>query len=191
MKYQHYDKLKQYAADGLLEVNKHPTEDLYIYNYSRKTQYESLWDDVTIQCRGLILDGKGEIVAKAFDKFFNIEEEKDLSWECEHVWVQEKMDGCCHEDTILITENGEKTIREICESEYKGKVLSFDVNNEEYEYKDILTSSIMDDNDDWYEIELENGKNIKLTGNHKVWLPELKCYRKVEDLQGDEVFLLM
>jgi RNA ligase len=93
MKYQHYDKLEKYVEDGLLEVNKHPTEDLYIYNYSRKTQYESLWDDVTIQCRGLVLDGKGEIIAKAFDKFFNIEEEKDLSWECEHVWVQEKMDG--------------------------------------------------------------------------------------------------
>ena len=42
MKYQYYDKLEKYVADGLVEVNKHPTEDLYIYNYSRKTQYESL-----------------------------------------------------------------------------------------------------------------------------------------------------
>ena len=93
MKYQHYDKLEKYVADGLLEVNKHPTEDLYIYNYSRKTQYESLWDDVTIQCRGLVLDGSGEIVAKSFDKFFNFEEVKDMDWNCEHVWIQEKMDG--------------------------------------------------------------------------------------------------
>jgi hypothetical protein len=94
MKYQYYDKLEKYVEDGLVEVNKHPTEDLYIYNYSRKTQYESLWDNVTVQCRGLVLDGKGEIVAKSFDKFFNIEEEQNLDWkDCEHVWVQEKMDG--------------------------------------------------------------------------------------------------
>ena len=77
------DKLEKYVADGLVEVNKHPTEDLYIYNYSRKTQYESLWDDVTIQCRGLVLDGTGEIIAKSFDKFFNIEEEKEIIQESE------------------------------------------------------------------------------------------------------------
>jgi len=93
MKYTHYDKLEKYVTDGLIDVNKHPSEDLYIYNYTRKTQYESLWDEVTLQCRGLVLDGTGEIVAKALDKFFNIEEEPNLSWECEHVWVQEKMDG--------------------------------------------------------------------------------------------------
>jgi RNA ligase len=95
MKYTHYDKLEKYVTDGLIDVNKHPSEDLYIYNYTRKTQYESLWDEVTLQCRGLVLDGTGEIVAKALDKFFNVGEEKDeLEWKAsEHVWIQEKIDG--------------------------------------------------------------------------------------------------
>jgi RNA ligase len=93
MKYEHYDKLKEYVELGLVEVNKHPDLPLYIYNYSRTVQYESKWDEVTLTCRGLILDENGEIVARSFDKFFNFEEVKDLDWNCEHVWIQEKMDG--------------------------------------------------------------------------------------------------
>lgn len=93
MKYPHFDKLKDYIKDGLVDVSQHATLPISIYNYSRKVQYESLWDEVTLECRGLILDNEGEIVAKSFDKFFNIEEVKDLDWNCEHVWVQEKMDG--------------------------------------------------------------------------------------------------
>jgi RNA ligase len=93
MKYENYDKLKDYVENGLVEVNKHPDLPLYIYNYSRKVQFESKWDEVTLTCRGLILDENGEIVARSFDKFFNFEEVKDLDWSCEHVWIQEKMDG--------------------------------------------------------------------------------------------------
>ena len=93
MKYANYDKLEKYVTDGLIEVNKHPDLPLYIYNYSRKVQYEQLWDEVTLECRGLVLDETGEIIAKSLDKFFNFEEVKDLDWSCEHVWIQEKMDG--------------------------------------------------------------------------------------------------
>lgn len=103
MKYEHYDKLKEYVDAGLVDVNKHPELPLYIYNYSRSTQYGSKWDEVTLSCRGLILDENGEIVAKSFDKFFNFEEVKDLDWNCEHVWVQEKMDGSL---LILFNYNG-------------------------------------------------------------------------------------
>jgi len=74
MKYPNLDKLKQYVIDGWVEENKHPLHDLYIYNYSRRTQYEGKWDETTIQARGLILDGDGNVIAKAFDKFFNYSE---------------------------------------------------------------------------------------------------------------------
>ena len=30
----------------------------------------------------------------------------------------------------------------------------------------------------WYEIELEDGTTLRLTGNHRVYLPEKHCYRK-------------
>ena len=68
--------LEKYYKDGLLHKQTHPTLDLTIWNYSPRVQYERLWDDITIQCRGLVTNTKGEIVARPFKKFFNYEEYK-------------------------------------------------------------------------------------------------------------------
>jgi len=69
--------LQQEIDNGYVNVNKHPTADLYIYNYTNKTQYEPHWNDITIRCRGLILDGNGCLVAKGFDKFFTDDQLKN------------------------------------------------------------------------------------------------------------------
>lgn len=85
--------LNDYIERGLVEKNLHPTLPITIYNYSRKTQYEGLWDEITIMCRGLILDTEGNIVAKSFPKFFNMEELADSEIPNESFEVFEKMDG--------------------------------------------------------------------------------------------------
>lgn len=74
-----------------ISVQKHPTEDLYIYNYTKKCQYEKKWTEETMMCRGLILKGDGTVVARPFKKFFNIEEHDQLP--AEAFTVQEKWDG--------------------------------------------------------------------------------------------------
>jgi hypothetical protein len=85
------EKLEKYYEDGLLIKQTHPTKDLTIWNYSQKVQYEKLWDDITMQCRGLVTNSKGQIVARPFKKFFNLEETDSLpSGEFK---VYEKMDG--------------------------------------------------------------------------------------------------
>lgn len=92
---------QQYIDDGLIRVQKHPTLDLYIYNYTEKTQYAKLWDEYTLMCRGLILDGEGNIVARPFKKFFNLAEvDKVPDGEFE---LHEKMDGSLG---ILYWDNG-------------------------------------------------------------------------------------
>ena len=69
------DILNQYVNEGWVVVNDHPSLPLSIYNYSRKTQYDGKWDDVTLQCRGLIVDkSTGKILVRPFKKFFNYEE---------------------------------------------------------------------------------------------------------------------
>lgn len=85
------EKLNQYYEDGLLYKQVHPTLPLTIWNYTEKVQFESLWDDVTIMCRGLVTDDKGDIIARPFKKFFNIEEGKYIPTEKFEVF--EKMDG--------------------------------------------------------------------------------------------------
>ena len=73
--------LNKYYEDGWLIKQTHPTLDLTIWNYSPKVQYEKLWDDITLQCRGLVTDNEGNVVARPFKKFFNIEEGKHTSTE--------------------------------------------------------------------------------------------------------------
>ena len=85
--------LEKYYKDGLLHKQTHPTLDLTIWNYSPRVQYERLWDDITIQCRGLVTKTKGEIVARSFKKFFNYEEHKPEDLPNENFEVYEKMDG--------------------------------------------------------------------------------------------------
>ena len=90
-------ELKHLIEEGYISKRKHPSEDLYILNYTPKTQYEGMWNETTSLCRGLIVDGADNIRARCFPKFFNYEECID------HVHdrlvnnlgftVSEKMDG--------------------------------------------------------------------------------------------------
>lgn len=84
-------KLQDYVDRGLVVYQTHPTLPLKIFNYSRTCQYEGAWDEVTLQCRGLILDDRNEIVARPFKKFFNIEEGKHTP--TEDFEIYEKVDG--------------------------------------------------------------------------------------------------
>jgi RNA ligase len=85
------EKLNKYYEDGLLYKQVHPSLPLTIWNYSEKVQYENLWNETLLMCRGLVTDNEGNIVAKPFDKFFNIEEGKYTP--TENFEVYEKMDG--------------------------------------------------------------------------------------------------
>jgi RNA ligase len=85
------EKLNKYYEDGLLYKQVHPSLPLTIWNYTEKVQYENLWDEVTLMCRGLVTDNIGDVVATPFHKFFNIEEGKFTP--TEKFEVYEKMDG--------------------------------------------------------------------------------------------------
>lgn len=85
--------LNDYIDRGLVIKQDHPSLPLSIYNYSRECQYNSQWDDITLNCRGLVLDNEGNVVAKPFPKFFNMEELLDTGIPNESFEVFEKMDG--------------------------------------------------------------------------------------------------
>jgi RNA ligase len=85
--------LNKYISEGLVVKNDHPTLPISIYNYSRTCQYENNWDEITKMCRGLILDQEGNVIAKGFDKFFNMEEHQPDEIPNETFEVFEKLDG--------------------------------------------------------------------------------------------------
>ena len=79
---------------GYIKGQKHPTLPLTIWNYTINVQYNNLWDlhPLIPQCRGLVTDDNtGEIVARPFKKFFNIEEQKHKA--TKDFTVYEKLDG--------------------------------------------------------------------------------------------------
>lgn len=90
------DKLEKYYEEGLLLKQTHPIHDLTIWNYSPKVQYDRLWDEITLQCRGLVTNSEGEIIARPFKKFFNYEEYLENAPEMipnESFEIFDKMDG--------------------------------------------------------------------------------------------------
>lgn len=109
--------------------------------------------------------------------------------------LQPKLDGCVDGDTILQTkEYGLTTIRNVVDNKLDCHVLSMNKNGKS-EYKKVLyhfKNKEISENITWFEIELTNGQKLKLTGNHPVYLPRLKVYRRVDELENDELveFLL-
>ncbi len=94
-----------YLDKRLVSVQHHDTFPLDIYTYGRACVHENAWDNVTRKCRGIIVNrNTGEIVARPFEKFFNLGTEGMLetdpnNWTEEHVVelgppvVWEKADG--------------------------------------------------------------------------------------------------
>ena len=89
--------LNTYFENGLLSKQSHPSLPLTIWNYTDKVQYDGVWDDVTLQCRGLITENvTGNVLVRPFNKFFNYEElvgKGFIPSKGDYVYIQDKMDG--------------------------------------------------------------------------------------------------
>ncbi len=69
--------LFEYVKTGEFTVEKHTTEDLYIFGYATGpvTMNKKIhWNNVNKKMRGLIVDSKGNIKARSFEKFFTFKE---------------------------------------------------------------------------------------------------------------------
>lgn len=63
-----------------------------IYNYTDKAQWDRRWNNETSQCRGIITDEAGTVLARPFPKFFN-HNEPEAHTPNEPVIVTDKADG--------------------------------------------------------------------------------------------------
>jgi hypothetical protein len=106
-------EMQEYIDSGMIDVSHHDEFPLTLFSYSRQAQHENLWPEPVRKCRGLIIrDSDDEIIARPFEKFFNIgtpqmdeamknmtgkgavEESKiDLATFGEPNYLYEKMDG--------------------------------------------------------------------------------------------------
>jgi putative RNA ligase len=66
------DAIAHYVEERL--VSRQVRGDLMVLCYTPKCAHEKYWTPLTRACRGLVLDFSGKVVARPFDKFFNLGE---------------------------------------------------------------------------------------------------------------------
>jgi RNA ligase len=64
------NQLRKAAVEDL--VYERQFGDLYLYVYTQRAVRDRIWNKTTCAARGLILDENGQIVARPFNKFFNL-----------------------------------------------------------------------------------------------------------------------
>ena len=122
-------------------------------------------------------NSKNPIEELDFPEFYDIKITNNCEGKCHF---------CLEENTLIKTIDGEKKIKDI--------VIGDTVINSNTKNMDIITNQVSqlhkrNFEDELYEIELENGKKLNITGNHKVYTN--KGWIKAEELQeNDEIFYL-
>jgi len=106
----------------------------------------------------------------------------DLSTPAGAASLRMKWDGCVHEDTIVLTSQGDLSIKELVDKIDLGETVKvLGRNLESHIPVDIITNviagQVTQGIKDWVEIELENGSILKMTEDHEVhtsnrgWVP--------------------
>lgn len=103
---------------------------------------------------------------------------------------QYKMDGCLDYSTVLDTDKGKLTIGEIVENRIECNVKAFNFEKNEIIFTPIKNWFINDNNFKWYELELDDGRKLKVTGNHKVWVTNKNAWIEVENLEEGDDFIV-
>lgn len=105
-------RLQELEKQGYVSSSK--LDNLILFNYSDKCVYERLWNSDTLSARGTIYNlDTGEVVARAFDKFFNLGENgvTEETLPKEPFIALEKADGSLgviykHQDSLRVSTRG-------------------------------------------------------------------------------------
>lgn len=94
---------------------------------------------------------------------------------------------CIDGDSVVyLQKSGSTTIRNVVENEIDEKILSFNLETNEYEYKSIINYVKNDNTDTWLKIILHDGDSITVTPNHKIYTKD-NGYIPAEELTTDSI----
>lgn len=102
-----------------------------------------------------------------------------------------KVHGCVERGTLVETQEfGELTIGEIVDKKLDCHIKAYDTDLDEVVFVPIGDWYLLKNDGEWYDIELEDGTKLTITGNNPVWIPEINGYRRVDELTGNESLLV-
>lgn len=128
-------------------------------------------------------------LAKSYEDHIHQVDFKTQNWFASH-----KLDGCLDETTIVEFEDGScDTIKHVYDEKIDKKIKCYNHNNNQIEYKKIVNymKNGIDVNEKqvtWFKVKTKSGREIILTGNHKVFLNNIGCYRRTDELSVGDVF---
>jgi hypothetical protein len=104
---------------------------------------------------------------------------------------QPKLDGCVSNNTLIQTNIGNITIGEIVNKNIDCLIKTYNQITNKTEYKKILSRTKNSSNitTKWFEIEIDDGRILQVTGNHLIYLPKLKCWRRIDELEINDKIL--
>lgn len=65
-------KLNDHVVNNMVSTSDHLLHDLTVFNYTPDVDFLRLWDEVTLKTRGLIANSENRVIARGYDKFFNL-----------------------------------------------------------------------------------------------------------------------
>lgn len=103
--------------------------------------------------------------------------------------VTVKWDGCVHKDTVIFTNMGEMTIKDICESEHLWDSLlikGFDFDTNQVVMTPLFGGMSKDGGKDWVEVITEEG-SLLLTEDHEVHTSNRGWVKAGELTENDDI----
>lgn len=159
----------------------------WLFNFLRKIAWKL----------GLIRPKRGE--SKEYPGFLTKTDEDSLQTKPgileefskhDDIYITLKADGCLSGDTMISTKSGLVQLSDIITSPDDYEVASFNLETGKVEYTKITAHRILQNDNNWYLVELEDGRQVVATGNHPFYLPELGVYRQCTDIIiGDSVLV--
>ena len=109
------------------------------------------------------------------------------------LYITEKLHGCVSGDTMVNTlEYGNVKISHIVNNipNIDIHILGVDISSGQRKFSKVSDRYLKRNHGEWYKIITEDGTELEITGNNPVWLPELKCYRRVDELKEGDIVLI-
>lgn len=183
-KISHKDEIRE-SYIGIGEV-------CFCYMIASENTFDDAWSR---ECRGIVFNEHcGRVISRPLSKFFNVGEREstrveNIDWS-KVIRVMDKRDGCLDGETRLLTTDGEKTIREIVETKYRGLVLG-EEDGQVVATPIIGHSEKSNDGKEWYEIKTQCATTIRLTGNHMVFSKTRNAYVRTDNLTVEDEIVLV
>lgn len=183
-------------ADGIVEPFNFDTIDgqLFLKAYVPKVNEPRQRSTKNERKRHNRIEKFDRMIENQWHFHYDTQQIKDNMWRFNPesvVCISNKLHGCVERNTIVNTmEYGDKTIGEIVDDKIDCHIKAMDTDTNSIVYVPIDNFYMIPNDGEWYEIELEDGRTITITGNNPVWLPEINCYRRVDELIGNEKLLI-